>query len=448
MSIQFIRQSLFFNAPPKHTALAFLTQPYVLSYAYLTRVIYPCEGRPNLSLYEKSVYILIGTSLFIPILNTIIYVALRILCSNHQTTEIDQTSLASNSPKFDKALYNQKIEKIRSKAHTATQKITDAAIRQDIQDFINEIHKTAQQLIETSANIDLCSSITENVQRELFCIEEQTQYLVDTQEEESISISLQPIVISENALHWSREISRAMRANDKSQFTILLEEGKKSHFINLKFRHFLNGTLFHHFSKMDRVEYYLILLISTGIDPSLQDNWGNTGLIWAIANACNTNALLILQNLRPGPYLDIQCLLHQNTALHLAIAKGYKDRSKHGQQLEVSNLKLIETLLQLKANPNLQTKEGYTPLHLACVRRDYAMISALVKAGADPYIKDNKGQVPEDLLILGYSGALEILKKIGNVCLLNEEEYEDKVNLANIIQDLYKNYTSELTGKL
>ena len=76
MSIQFINQRLLLN-PPKYTAVALLTQPYILGYAYLTRVIYPCKDKPNLNLYERGLYVLIGTSLFIPIVNTIMYVALR-----------------------------------------------------------------------------------------------------------------------------------------------------------------------------------------------------------------------------------------------------------------------------------------------------------------------------------------------------------------------------------
>ncbi|HEV3269211.1 MAG TPA: ankyrin repeat domain-containing protein [Candidatus Rhabdochlamydia sp.] len=430
MPIQLTSQYLLLN-PPKHIVADLLIQPYALGYAYLTHAINTrCENRPNLKLYEKVLCVLIGASLLIPIVNTIMYVALRVLCSyNRQTTETDQIPPPASN--FDKAPYIQPIQEARNQAHTVAQKIKDSLIKKDIQDFINEISETAQQLIETLSDIDLCSSITENAQQELFCTKEQIQYLVDTQEEGSISALSQPITISENALNWAREISKVTRENNKNQFTILLEEGKNNNFINLKFRHFLGGTLFHHFSKMEWTKDYFISLISAGIDPSLQDNWGNTGLIWAIANARNTNALLILQELGQGSYLDIQCSLHKNTALHLAITKGYKDRSKHGECLTVSNLELVNTLLRLKANPNLQTKEGYTPLHLACARRDNAMISALIKAGADPDIKDNKGQTPKDLLSIGYSEASKILRK--NTCdtyLLNEEEYEANLETA------------------
>ncbi len=228
-----------------------------------------------------------------------------------------------------------------------------------------------------------------------------------------------------DALDWSEEIIKATKTNDKNQFKTLLEKGKNSYFLNFK-----GGTHFHSFSRRVKCKDYLASLLSAGIDPSLQDDWGNTGLIWAIANACNTNALVILQELGQGPYLDIQCFNHQNTALHLAIAKGYKNRSKHGEFLEVSNFKLIKTLLDLKANPNLQTKEGYTPLHLACIRRDCSMISALLDAGANPNIKNNAGQTPKDLLEIDYSQASKVLKNVCNVYLLNKEEYEANLEAA------------------
>ncbi len=431
MSIQLINQRLLLN-PPKYTAAVLLIQPYILGCDYLTHAIYPrCEDKPNLNLYKRGLCVLLGASLFIPIVNTIMYIALRILCSYRQVAETDKTPHASSSKNLDKATYVQHIQDARDKASTAIPKIKDPLIRKDIQDFINEISKTARQLIETLTDIDLYSSITENVQYELLCIGEQIQYLIDTQEEEPIAAPSQPMPISADALNWSQEIFKAMQEKNKNQFETLLEKGKKNNFINLKFPRFLNGTLFHQFSKNSRYKDYLISLISAGIDPSLQDNWGNTGLIWAIANACNTNALLILENLgHQAPYLDIQCLHHQNTALHLAIAKGYKDRSKHGELLEVSNLKLVETLLRLKANPNLQTKEGYTPLHLACIRRDCAMISALLKAEANPHIKNKAGETPKDLLIIDYSKASKIIESICSVYLLNKEEYEASLEAA------------------
>lgn len=432
MSIQLINQRLLLN-PPKYTAAVLLLQPYILGCGYLTHAIYPrCEDKPNLNLYKRGLCVLLGANLFLPIVNTIMYVALRILCSyTRQVAETNQTPHASNSKKFDKATYVQNIQDARDKASTAVLKIKDPSIKKDIQDFINEISKTAQQLIETLTDIDLCSSITENLQHELLCIEEQIQYLIDTQEEEPISAPLQSMPIPVDGLNWSQEIFKAMQNKNKNQFETLLKKGKENNFINLKFPRFFNGTLFHQLSKYSRYKDYLASLTFADIDPSLQDNWGNTGLIWAIANACNTNALLILENLgHQGPYLDIQCLIHQNTALHLAIAKGYKDRSAHGELLEISNLELVKTLLNLKANPNLQTKEGYTPLHLACIRRDCAMISALLKAGADPSIKNKAGETPKDLLIINYSKSSEIIENICGVYLLNKEEYEANLEAA------------------
>ena len=64
----------------------------------------------------------------------------------------------------------------------------------------------------------------------------------------------------------------------------------------------------------------------------------------------------------------------------------------------------------LGANAN----EGFTPLHLAAVKNDFARAEVLLKAGADPNAKNNDGYTPLHLAVgVNASKAAEVLLKAG-----------------------------------
>lgn len=50
---------------------------------------------------------------------------------------------------------------------------------------------------------------------------------------------------------------------------------------------------------------------------------------------------------------------------------------------------------------NLKDSSGYTALHYAAVNRDEALVSALLRWGADPYQQDKKGNTPLHLSSAG-----------------------------------------------
>ena len=86
------------------------------------------------------------------------------------------------------------------------------------------------------------------------------------------------------------------------------------------------------------------------------------------------------------------------TPLHVAAAKGFV----------VGTLECVTLLLKAGANPNCKAKSdietstyyrdikvvGETPLHLAAAYGSKAMIEVLLQYGADPSIKDDRGESP------------------------------------------------------
>lgn len=145
------------------------------------------------------------------------------------------------------------------------------------------------------------------------------------------------------------------------------------------------GNVLHYIAKYGMPLSSVAVLANNGIDfYKKDDSFGNTPLIWAVANANNSMASEIIQH-APVESLDVQCN-DENTALLLAAAKGYRSqsKSKNNNTLSVSNLQLMEEMLKKGANPNLKNKMGLSPFHIACLRKDYAMIDLLLRHGANP----------------------------------------------------------------
>jgi signal recognition particle protein len=58
----------------------------------------------------------------------------------------------------------------------------------------------------------------------------------------------------------------------------------------------------------------------------------------------------------------------------------------------VNSVPCLQMLLSAGADPDLQDREGYTPLHMAAGYSQTAPMMALLEAGADPLLRDSKGQ--------------------------------------------------------
>ncbi len=109
---------------------------------------------------------------------------------------------------------------------------------------------------------------------------------------------------------------------------------------------------------------------------------GNTALLWGIANANNDCVSYYLEfakihNLDIG--IDLRSA-YKNTALHLAVVKGYEHTSKDGDIFAVSNLELIGRLIDLGANVNIKDSRDFTALDLAVIRRHIEMVETIIKS--------------------------------------------------------------------
>ncbi|MCP5504133.1 MAG: ankyrin repeat domain-containing protein [Chlamydiales bacterium] len=177
----------------------------------------------------------------------------------------------------------------------------------------------------------------------------------------------------------------------------------------------LHGTPLHYLAKRGQAIAAVPLLVREGGDFNFQDRWGNTPLLWAIANGLFSMADQIIRSPPLGTNFDI--IGRGNTALHLALAKGYTNRTRDGAPLTVSSIDLMRLLIA-RCNVNAHEPGGNTPLHIACVRRDPVMIQELLRAGADRSITNSHGETPMDMLRKSDPEAHEILKSTACVYLM------------------------------
>lgn len=75
------------------------------------------------------------------------------------------------------------------------------------------------------------------------------------------------------------------------------------------------------------------------------------------------------------------------TPLHLAV--NYREEDVAGR--------MVRMLISNGAELNAKQAEGLTPLHHAVARGSLKLTRTLVRAGADPFLKDSLGRSPADL---------------------------------------------------
>ncbi|MBV8801979.1 MAG: ankyrin repeat domain-containing protein [Gammaproteobacteria bacterium] len=127
--------------------------------------------------------------------------------------------------------------------------------------------------------------------------------------------------------------------------------------------------------------------------------WGNSALTWSVANSNNTMTLYLLDNAKD---LNVDIGDYQKkTALHLAIAKGWyhftTDKVTEMDFTAPPQAPVIQRLIEL-TSLDLQDNTGNTPLHIAMLRRDHAVVEELLRKGASLEIKNTHGHTPLDLL--------------------------------------------------
>jgi ankyrin repeat protein len=74
--------------------------------------------------------------------------------------------------------------------------------------------------------------------------------------------------------------------------------------------------------------------------------------------------------------------------------------------------KIVEMLLENRADPNVREQGGYTPLHAAAQNGDEEMIRTLLYGGADLNVNSNDGKTPLDLAKeAGHTKAVTLLEE-------------------------------------
>ena len=87
-------------------------------------------------------------------------------------------------------------------------------------------------------------------------------------------------------------------------------------------------------------------------------------------------------------------------------------------------------LIAKKAAVNMQDRNDNTPLHYACQHNYYDIVADLLRAGADPRLKNKLGQTPEDIAEKEDHGEIVELLKEG------EAEKKAKVGLTELDKNI------------
>lgn len=137
------------------------------------------------------------------------------------------------------------------------------------------------------------------------------------------------------------------------------------------------------------------ILLSKGADPNAADAGGRTALHLALVGG-HLDVVRILLDKGANPDAP---LTNGRTPIHVAVEEGLR--------------KSLRVLLECGgAHPDaVIPSSGQTALHLAALRNDKATVKALVRAGANPRVRNRRGATPADLAAeSGHGKLLEALE--------------------------------------
>lgn len=323
------------------------------------------------------------------------------------------------------------IRREADKTKESLQQLPDRDIQSDIRELIERIQSNACRLLQGQVEEEMRQAIVDTALLELRAMAIEVSVLCARD-----SSSFRLPAHSEEAKEWYQRIFSAFQVGASVvALKPLLAEGSRRGFLNQKFHPFFGGSILHMLAKREGYGDLMPFVRDLHGDFSSQDFFGNTPLMWAIANACNGNARsILLASDKGAAYLNLSdTLTHQNTALHLAVGKGYTTHSRDRVLLACSNLELVNLLLEKGINPNIPNGEGDTPLHLACARRDTSMIQALLRGGADPSLKNKAGKTAQELISLSYSETKALLERTVAVFLLPQDQFDAHRDAASLL---------------
>jgi len=124
--------------------------------------------------------------------------------------------------------------------------------------------------------------------------------------------------------------------------------------------------------------------------------------------------------------------ISQNNEIHIAVQSGdldtvkklvaadpavlnQKDQNQYTPlhwAVQRSNVKIVNFLLEKKADPNLRNNAKQTPLHRAITRRQKEIIKALLDAGGDVDVKDNGQNTPAHYAVMYLNNDKDLIRQI------------------------------------
>lgn len=166
--------------------------------------------------------------------------------------------------------------------------------------------------------------------------------------------------------------------------TDLLSELLKEQQVDINFKTENGGTLLHYAKSKEMVE----ILMSAGIDWTIQDNEGMTAFAKNFERVyIKIYEDILLAMLKEG--VDINAAAYFDEAPVIKIANNAVTLS--------ANIEQLQFLVKNGADLNIKNSQSYTPLMLAVIKNNIDMVLALLDAGADTSITDNKGRTAKEI---------------------------------------------------
>lgn len=154
---------------------------------------------------------------------------------------------------------------------------------------------------------------------------------------------------------------------------------------------------------LNDIEYYVN---EKGLDINIQNNYGDTILMYVLQNYTFNNYQMLFKILKMGININIQ---NNNgyTALHYALKLNTAQDKKYEY--------IINTILNMNPNLNLQNCDGETPLRYAlryCKKNTKQVICKILDMTQDINIKDKNGETPLRYALCYCKDIEEVIYKI------------------------------------
>lgn len=244
------------------------------------------------------------------------------------------------------------------------------------------------------------------------------------------------------------------------------EEGIKQFVANFQPNQADPDTISQYAAKIGHIEM-LNYLFDKGLYTSQVDSWGNTPLMWAIANSCIEAALLIAKRDRISICrVSANGLVSKNSAITLAVGKGSshiddnvpeQEKTLYLSQLEIiraltynANFDLAKKIDRLHVNLRSPTfildyenGYGYSADQLAFLHRDLDSIQLVRGGGATVSRTPSKTQTAIGHLFRCESNVRDILRANANVFTLDTTFFRAK-NYSRFSQELKRLLTPDI----